>query len=107
MNRVRLPASASRSEDSSDFAPRARSESGRRRLLRALSRRSANERTLLALLLFERLTLGEAAAALDTTPADVEARMRDLRAQLGRAAHGLPFRTRLLVTPVVRLRSAS
>jgi len=62
---------------------------------------------LLALLLFERLTPGEAAAALSLSVADVESRLDLLLTELAGALRGLPFRVRRSTATPVRLRKAS
>ena len=82
-------------------------DEARRRVARALSRCAASERVLLALLLFERLTVAEAAEALSVPLAHVEARFEALLAELGAAARGATFRNRRAAPVAVRLRRAS
>lgn len=79
----------------------------RRRLSRALSRCAAEERVLLALLLFERLTPAEAAEALSISVADVESRFDHLRAELEGTVREVPFRARRTAPVGLRLRRAS
>lgn len=85
----------------------AAAEPARRRLSRALSRCAPDERVLLALLLFERLTPAEAALALDVPCSAVESRLDTLMAELRAAMRGLPFRARRPAMTSVRLRRAS
>ena len=82
-------------------------EPARRRLSRALSRCAPDERVLLALLLFERLTPEEAALALDVPCPAIESRLDTLMAELRAAMRGLPFRARRSTATPVRLRRAS
>jgi DNA-directed RNA polymerase specialized sigma24 family protein len=79
----------------------------RRRLYRALSRCAVEERVLLALLLFERLTPAEAAEALSISVADVESRFDHLLAELEGTVRGVPFRARRTAPAGLRLRRAS
>jgi DNA-directed RNA polymerase specialized sigma24 family protein len=73
-------------------------------LARALSHCATNERVLLALLLFERLTPAEAASVLDLPAARIERSYAALLASLRRV---LGARAPRPVTPELRLRKAS
>jgi DNA-directed RNA polymerase specialized sigma24 family protein len=82
-------------------------EPARRHLSRALSHCAPEERALLALLVFERLTPEEAAQVLGIPCEAVETRLDALMVELRAAVRGVPFRPRRPAVTPVRLRRAS
>jgi DNA-directed RNA polymerase specialized sigma24 family protein len=67
-------------------------EEGRGRIRAALDRWGEHERTVLAILLLERLTPDEAAGVLGVPVRQLVRTFRSLMAELARAAQGLPGR---------------
>jgi DNA-directed RNA polymerase specialized sigma24 family protein len=74
-------------------------EQGRGRIREALDRWGEHERTVLAMLLLERLTPEEAAGVLGVSARQVVRTFRGLMAELARAAQGLPGRTSPMPAP--------
>jgi DNA-directed RNA polymerase specialized sigma24 family protein len=92
--------------DAARRTSRPRRDGRRDRIADALARCTSRDRELLALLVIERLTLAEAAVALDLSIARVRRRHALLVTRLARALAALPSRVAAPL-PRVRMRRAS